>query len=86
MSQENKNNNGNNAQDKKEEKDVSIHIDKQNLKSPNPTTGNALYQLGNVDPATLDLFREDHGKGDDELITNTTVVVNLKNGDKFYTA
>ena len=70
MSQENLKND-NNGQGKNEDKEASIHIDKQHLKSSNPTTGSALYQLGNVDPATFDLFKEDHGKGDDELIAKT---------------
>lgn len=66
---------------------VSIHIDKkENLKSPNPTTGEALYILGGVDASVLDLWREAKGKGDDELIENSTAIVALHGGDKFYTA
>ena len=64
---------------------VSIHIGKENYKSINPTTGAALYLLGNIDAAAYDLYREVHGKGDDELIMNTGAVVNLKNGDHFFT-
>jgi hypothetical protein len=65
---------------------VVIHIGKEKLVSPNPTTGKALYELGNVDCATMDLFRELPGKGDDELIPCSEAVIQLKDGDHFYTA
>lgn len=76
----------NENKEKPEEKEVSIHIDKQNLKSPNPTTGDALYLLGNVNVAEYELFREVRGgKGDDEPIANNNSIIDLKNGDHFYT-
>lgn len=53
---------------------VSIHIDNKEYKSPNPTTGAALYVLGHIDPNLYDLFRETHGHGDDEPILNCAVV------------
>lgn len=65
---------------------VSIHIDKQNLKSPTPTTGHALYILGNVDATKYDLFLEVPGKGDDVLIANDGSPIDVKNGSHFYTA
>jgi len=65
---------------------VAIHIAKDTYKSPNPTTGAALYILGQVDTTKFDLFREVHGKGDDELIKNDNTGVSLKDGDHFYTA
>lgn len=78
-------NNQGHGDDKKDT--VSIHIDKkENLKSPNPTTGGALYILGEVNASVLDLWREAKGKGDDELIENSNVAVTLHGGDKFYTA
>jgi len=64
---------------------ASIHIDTIEKKSPNPTTGSALYLLGAV-KSGYDLFREVHGKGDDDLILNDSTTVTLKNGDQFYTA
>lgn len=64
---------------------VSIHIDKNEYKSPTPTTGSDLYKLGNVEVSKYDLFREVHGKGDDEFIPNDGTVVELKNGDHFNT-
>lgn len=66
-------------------KEITIHIDKKVEKSPSPTTGAALYVLGNVG-ADYELLREVHGKGDDEPIANDATPVVLKNGDKFYTA
>ncbi len=73
-------NNGNNHDT------VTIHIGKERKVSPNPTTGQALYTLGGVDCNTLDLFRELHGKGDDQLIPCDISVIHLKDGDHFYTA
>lgn len=65
--------------------EVHIIIDKKEHVSPNPTTGAALYLLGNV-PSGYDLFREVRGKGDDDFIPNDNSEVTLKNGDHFYTA
>ncbi|HET9410045.1 MAG TPA: multiubiquitin domain-containing protein [Candidatus Sulfotelmatobacter sp.] len=65
-------------------KEVSIIIDKKEHKSPDPTTGHALYDLGKVDAQKYDLFRETQGKGDDELIADTETPVNLKDGDHFF--
>jgi hypothetical protein len=64
---------------------VSIIIEKKEYKSPNPTTGAALYTLGQV-PTGYELFREVHGKGDDEPIANNATPVQLKPGDHFYFA
>jgi len=65
--------------------EVTIHIDKKTEKSPTPTTGAALYVLGGV-ASGYELFREVHGKGDDEPIANDQKPVTLKDGDKFYSA
>ncbi len=65
--------------------EVSITIDRHHFKSPNPTTGSALYVLGVV-ASGYDLFHEVHGQGDDVLIPNDNTSVTLKNGDKFYSA
>ena len=65
--------------------EVNITIDKKHYKSPNPTTGAALYALGGVKPG-YDLFRETHGQGDDELIPNNNSQMVLHDGDKFYSA
>lgn len=68
-----------------EHNQVTIIIDKKEHKSPNPTTGAALYLLGAV-AVGYDLWLEVHGKGDDERIANDAAEVTLKNGDQFYTA
>jgi hypothetical protein len=68
-----------------EHKHVEIFIDKKRYESPDPTTGSALYRLGGVDPNTYDLYREIHGKGDDELIRDDQSSVVLKNGEHFFT-
>jgi hypothetical protein len=62
---------------------VHIFIDKRKVESPSPTTGVALYSLGNIS-AEYDLFREVHGHGDDELIPRDDSAVTLKNGDHLY--
>lgn len=64
---------------------VHITIDRDTKVSPNPTTGAALYVLGQV-RSGYDLFREVHGHGDDELIKNDANEITLKEGDHFYTA
>jgi hypothetical protein len=64
---------------------VEIFIDKKKYESPDPTTGAALYRLGGVDPNAYDLYREVHGKGEDELIRDDQSAVTLKNGDHFFT-
>ena len=69
---------------KNDDKRVSIHIDKKEYKYINPTIGAALYTLGNVNPEAYDLYRETQGQGDDELITNSSNAVKLKNGDHFF--
>lgn len=63
---------------------VVIHIDKKEYKSPNPTTGHALYDLDKVDPNVYDLYREVPGKGDDEFIPNSSQQVVLRDGDHFF--
>ena len=80
------NNNDEHKNEGKVHDDASIHIDKQNLKSPTPTTGSKLYILGNVDASKYDLFLEVHDKGDDLLIANDENSIDVKNGSHFYTA
>jgi hypothetical protein len=68
-----------------ESHEVHITIDKKKYTSPTPTTGHALYVLGQV-AAGYDLFRENHGSGDDELIPNSDARLELHNDERFYTA
>lgn len=65
--------------------EVNIIIDKKHKKSPTPTTGAALYVLGEVKPG-YDLFRETPGQKDDELIRNDSTQYTLHDGEKFYSA
>lgn len=65
---------------------ASIHIDKKQYHSPDPTTGAALYVLGGVDAEKYDLYRESRGPGDDEPIANDSIQVDLRNGDHFFSA
>ena len=65
--------------------EVVIIIDKKQYRSPNPTTGAALYALAGV-PGDHDLFLEVQGHGDDTLIQNSATPVELKNGSHLYTA
>lgn len=67
-----------------EQKEVVIIIDKKEKKSPTPTTGHNLYVLGGIDPQVYDLFRETHGKGDDELIPDDGTPLTLKDGEHFF--
>jgi hypothetical protein len=62
---------------------VRIHIDRQEHKSPTPTTGQALYTLGNV-AHHRELFREVGGDHEDELISRDAVDVHLKEDEHFY--
>ena len=74
------------SKEKNHHEEVTIHIDKKTYKSPNPTTGAAMYQLGSVDATQYDLFLEVHGPGDDNPILNDSTEISLKNGSHFYTA
>ena len=47
--------------------EVRIHIDQTPYESPEPTTGEALYKLGNVQPG-YDLFREVKGDKEDPVV------------------
>jgi hypothetical protein len=62
---------------------VRIHIDQERYESPNPTTGQALYKLGNVAPG-LDLYLEVAGDREDNLIPDGPETVHLKEDDHFH--
>jgi hypothetical protein len=65
--------------------EVSIVIDKKHKRSPNPTTGIALYVLGEI-PDVYDLFQVVHGHGDDIFIPKDGTTITLKEGENFYSA
>lgn len=63
---------------------VKIHINRAPYKSPNPTTGDALYALGDI-PKHEKLFREaGDGEKEDKLIPRGDERVHLKDGAHFY--
>ena len=66
------------------EHEVSITIDKRQLKTPTPTTGAVLYVLGQVG-ADYDLWLDVPG-GEDQLIPNDAKPLDVKEGSHFYTA
>jgi len=63
--------------------EVRIHIDQKQYESPNPTTGEALYRLGNVAPS-LELYREVSGDKEDPPIENGPETVHLKEDEHFH--
>jgi hypothetical protein len=63
--------------------EVRIHIDQQPHHSPNPTTGDALYALGQVQPG-LDLFFEVSGDREDPEVPRGSEVVHLKQDEHFH--
>ena len=62
---------------------VRIHIDQKPHESPNPTTGEALYVLGDVKTG-LDLFREVTGDREDPPVENGPEAVHLKEDEHFH--
>ena len=62
---------------------VRIHIDQQPYESPNPTTGEALYVLGNVKPG-LELYREVAGNREDKPIPKSKEHIHLKEDEHFH--
>lgn len=62
---------------------VTITIDHKRLESPTPTSGAALYTLGNV-PAGHTLFQETPGQSDDAPVANDKNEIHLSQDEKFY--
>ncbi|MGB8297683.1 MAG: multiubiquitin domain-containing protein [Polyangia bacterium] len=62
---------------------VRIHIDQRQYDSPNPTTGEALYQLANI-AAGLELYREVAGDREDPPIENGPEMVHLREDEHFH--
>jgi hypothetical protein len=69
--------------DQEAKHEVRIHIDQHKYESPNPTTGAALYTLGNV-AAGLELYREVSGDKEDKPIENGPETVHLKEDEHFH--
>lgn len=66
-----------------ENETLRIHIDQHEHHSPNPTTGAALYALGNVQPG-LDLFKEVAGDREDRAIENGDEKIHLTLDEHFH--
>jgi len=62
---------------------VRIHVDREPLESPNPTTGIALYALAAIDQH-IELFREINGDHEDPVVHRTDEPVHLKLEEHFY--
>ena len=62
---------------------VRIHIDQNPYESPNPTTGEALYKLGHVQPG-YDLFREVRRDKEDPVVENDDEPVHLREDEHFH--
>ena len=62
---------------------VRIHINRQVVESPNPTTGEALYVLGDVGKHEK-LYREVGGDKEDQLIPRDDTHVHLKEDEHLY--
>lgn len=62
---------------------VRIHIDREAYESDDPTTGEALYHLGEIGHDE-ELFREVGGSQEDELVPRDQTSVNLALDQHFY--
>ncbi|SRR5260221_3416616 len=63
--------------------EARIHVDQEPYRSPNPTTGEALYKLSSV-LASHELYREVSGDHEDEPIHNDDGPIHLKEDDHFH--
>lgn len=63
--------------------EVRIHINQKPYESPNPTTGEALYKLANVQPG-LELFREVIGDREDPEVLNGPQSIHLNRDEHFH--
>jgi len=62
---------------------VRIHVDQKPYESPNPTTGEALYKLGNIQPG-VEIYREVSGDREDRPIPDGPESVHLKEDEHFH--
>jgi hypothetical protein len=63
--------------------EVRIHIDEKPYESPNPTTGEALYKLGHVQPG-FELFREVRGDKEDPVVPDEAEPIHLREDEHFH--
>jgi len=64
---------------------VRVHIDQHPYESPNPTTGNALYALGQIHQ-DRQLFREVEGDREDEPVGLTGREIRLREDEHFHSS
>jgi hypothetical protein len=69
----------------KHQRQITVFIDRREHTSPDPTTGAALYTLGEVRPQ-YDLYQEEPGPVDDKLVPNDATELRLKEYTHFYSA
>jgi Multiubiquitin len=62
---------------------VRIHIDQHPYESPNPTTGEALYKLGQI-RAGFELFREVRGDKEDPAVPDGPESIHLREDEHFH--
>jgi hypothetical protein len=62
---------------------IRIHIDRTPYESPSPTTGEALYKLGDV-AKQENLYREVEGDDEDERIPRDESLIHLTLDEHFY--
>ena len=73
----------NDKQEAEQQHEVRIHIDQKPYKSPTPTTGEALYTLGNVHQGHA-LYKEVEGDAEDQLIPRDATMVHLTMDEHFH--
>ena len=62
---------------------VRIHVNREAYQSPNPTTGEALYVLGDI-PKHEKLYREVDGDKEDKVVPRDDAQVHLTEDEHFY--
>jgi len=65
--------------------EVKVTIDRIHRESSNPTTGAALYKLGEI-KSGYDLWQETPGREDDRLVPDDNKEIHLHESEKFYSA
>lgn len=64
---------------------IRIHIDQKPYESPSPTTGEALYKLGDVEPG-FELFREVGGDKEDCEMPDGHELIHLREDEHFHSS
>ncbi len=64
---------------------IRIHIDQKPYESPSPTTGEALYKLGHVEPG-FELFREVGGDKEDRGVPEGHELISLREDEHLHSS